>query len=421
MFTALAPCSTALAQETSVVGDAACPLGRRELLDRKRQLVGYELFHRAPAASTTSTLHHSLFTALADGGKAALVGRKTVFVHCADSALNDGTLDRVPTDGVVLVFTPQPGVPQAEIDARTLQLAALRQRGFSLAFSHAVLGTPFAAWLPLAAYVTLDLTTLQPAILAPLVQKVRKFPNIKLLARNVNTVERYTRMAELGVQLFEGSWLSQPVQASSRTIRPSQATILQLIQLLQTDADLLAIEEVLKRDPTLSFNLLRFINSSGFGLSCEITSFRHAAMIIGQKNLFRWAALLLTASKDSAAPPAIGNTAIVRGRLTELLAAELLAPEDCDNAFIVGVFSLLDVMLGVPMAQSLHQLPLPEPVTDALLYRTGPFAPLLDLTIACERGEDEGFAKAARALHLSNHQINWAHLQALAWGDALLA
>lgn len=418
MPTALAPRPTApVAEETATATNAPSPVGRRELLDRKRQVVGYELFHRgAPAGTPDSTL----FTALADGGKAALVGRKTVFVHCSDALLHDDTLARVPTDGVVLVFTPQPGTPQAEIDARTLQLAALRQRGFCLAFTHAVLGTPFAAWLPLAGYVTLDLATLQAAILAPLVQKVRKFPNLKLLAHNVASVEQYTRVAELGVHLFEGSWLRQPVQASARTIRPSQATILQLINLLRSDADLAAIEELLKRDPTLSFNLLRFINSSGFGLSCEITSFRHAAMIIGQKNLFRWAALLLTASKDSAAPPAIGSTAIVRGRLTELLAAELLAPEDCDNAFIVGVFSLLDVMLGVPMAQSLHQLPLPEPVTDALLYRSGPFAPFLDLTIACERGEDEGFAQAARALHLSNHQINWAHLQALAWADTLL-
>ena len=421
MYTDTALRPAALAQ------DPTAPVGRRELLDRKRQVVGYELFARsrahaatdAPADSTSPD--RTVFTALADGGKAALVGRKTVFVHCADAALNDDTLDRVPPDGVVLVFTPQPGLPQAEIDTRTRQLAALRQRGFGLGFTHAVLGTPFAAWLPLAAHVTLDLAALQPAIVAPLVQKARTFPHIKLLAHNVNTVALYTRMSELGVTLFEGSWLSQPVAASARTIRPSQATILQLIQLLQTDADLAAIEEVLKRDPTLSFNLLRFINSSGFGLRCEITSFRHAAMIIGQKNLCRWAALLLTASKDSAAPPAIGSTAIVRGRLTELLAAELLAPGDCDNAFIVGVFSLLDAMLGVPMAQALDQLPLPEPVTDALLYRTGPFAPFLDLAIACESGEDEGFAKAARTLHLSNHQINWAHLQALAWGDALLA
>lgn len=399
--------------------DTTSPVGRRELLNRKRQVVGYVLFHRA-ATDTPATRESTLFNALADGGKAALVGRKTVFVHCDHAALSNDTLDRLPPDGVVLVFTPQPGAPQTEIDARTQQFASLRQRGFHLAFTHAVLGTPFAAWLPLATYVTLDLAVLQPAIVTPLVQKVRKFPNIQLLACSVNSVALYDRLSDLGVHLFEGSWLSQPVPASARTIRPSQATILQLIRLLQTDADLSAIEEVLKRDPTLSFNLLRFINSSGFGLSCEITSFRHAAMIIGQKNLFRWAALLLTASKDSAAPPAIGSTAIVRGRLTELLAAEMLAPGECDNAFIVGVFSLLDAMLGVPMAQALDQLPLPESVTDALLYRTGPFSPFLDLAMACESGDDAAFAKAARALHLSNHQINWAHLQALAWGDALV-
>jgi EAL and modified HD-GYP domain-containing signal transduction protein len=117
-------------------------------------------------------------------------------------------------------------------------------------------------------------------------------------------------------------------------------------------------------------------------------------MILGLKKLFRWAALLLTTSRAGGTPPAVGQTAVVRGRLMELLTAELLSPEECDNAFVVGVFSLLDVMLGQP---------------------------ILELTRACESGDDEGFARAANALQLSNHQVNWAHLQALAWADNLTA
>lgn len=179
------------------------------------------------------------------------------------------------------------------------------------------------------------------------------------------------------------------------------------------------IEEVLKRDASLSFNLLRFINSSGFGLSTEITSFRHAVMILGLDKLFRWAAMLLTTSREGGVPPVVGNTAIVRGRLMELLAAELLPKEECDNAFITGVFSLLDTMLGVPMDKAIGAITLPESVTDALLNKTGPLAPFLELTIACETADDEAFSRAANALTLSNHQVNWAHLQALAWAESM--
>ena len=103
----------------------------------------------------------------------------------------------------------------------------------------------------------------------------------------------------------------------------------------------------------------------------------------------------------------------------ELLAAELLPPEECDNAFVVGVFSLLDTMLGVPMDRALETVALPQAVIDALLHNKGVFAPFLELTKACESGDDATFARAAEALHLSNHQVNWAHLQALAWAENL--
>jgi EAL and modified HD-GYP domain-containing signal transduction protein len=142
-------------------------------------------------------------------------------------------------------------------------------------------------------------------------------------------------------------------------------------------------------------------------------------MILGLKKLFRWAALLLTTSRAGGTPPAVGQTAVVRGRLMELLAAELLPPEECDNAFVVGVFSLLDTMLGVPLERALETVALPQAVLDALLHNQGVFAPFLELTKACESGDDVTFARTAEALHLSNRQVNWAHLQALAWAENL--
>jgi EAL and modified HD-GYP domain-containing signal transduction protein len=105
----------------------------------------------------------------------------------------------------------------------------------------------------------------------------------------------------------------------------------------------------------------------------------------------------------------------------ELLAAELLTPEQCDQAFVVGVFSLLDAMTGIPMERALDGLSLPENVVDALLHRRGLFEPFLALTEACEGANDEAFARNAERLLLSGHAVNMAHLQALAWAEELLA
>ena len=177
------------------------------------------------------------------------------------------------------------------------------------------------------------------------------------------------------------------------------------------------IEEVLKKDAGLAFNLMRLINSAGFGLSREITSFRQAVMLMGLKKLFRWAALLLTASRNNGTPSSVGHTAVVRGRLMELLALETLPPEDADQAFVVGIFSLLDVMLSMPMESAIGLLNVPEPVAAALLRREGFLGDLLTLAEACESSDDALFDRAAGLLHLTSQQINFAHLQALAWAD----
>lgn len=411
------------ATETAEDSGNLAIIARQAIVDEHRAVYGYELFDRSTAsdAHTAASDAALLFNALSYAGSEALVGRKTVFINCTHDSLAGGHLELIHPEKVVLEVPTLPdGATAEDIEGRIATLDALRQRGFRLAFNQQVLRRAYAGWLPLAAFVKLDMTAFKPEVAEPLVKFARMHtPQAQIVAEKVETAEQYERMAQLGVKLFQGYWFAHPSLVKAQTIRPSQATIIQLINLVRKQASTAEIEDLLKKDPTLSFNLLRFINSSGFGLSCEITSFRHAVMILGLKKLFRWAALLMTTSRQGGTPPAVGQTAVVRGRLMELLAAELLPPEECDNAFVVGVFSLLDAMLGVPIDRALESVALPEPVLDALLRNEGVFAPFLELTKACESGDDETFARTADALHLSNHQVNMAHLQALAWAESL--
>ena len=397
-------------------------IARQAILDEQRTVFGYELFDRSTAADAHTAASDAalLFNALSYAGSEALVGKKTVFINCTHDSLAGGHLELIHPEKVVLevpTLGAQATAEQIEQYIPTLQ--AVRARGFRLAFNQDVLRRAYSSWVPLASFIKLDMQAFKPELAEPLVKFAQAHSQATLVAEKVETAEQYQRMASLGVKLFQGYWFAQPSLVKAQTIRPSQATIIQLINLVRQQASTGEIEELLKKDPTLSFNLLRFINSSGFGLSCEVTSFRHAVMILGLKKLFRWAALLMTTSRASGSPPAVGQTAVVRGRLMELLAAELLPPEECDNAFVVGVFSLLDAMLGVPLERALETVALPQPVLDALLHNKGVFAPFLELTKACESGDDEAFARTAEALHLSNRQVNWAHLQALAWAESL--
>ncbi len=394
---------------------------RQAILDADRAVFGYELFDRSvPAgAHTAATDAALLFNVLSHADADALLGRKTIFINCTHQSLAGGHLDLIPPDRVVLEIPPLSAPVDDDIETHQQALAALRQKGFRLAFDYTALSPAYASWLPMASFIKVDVSQLTAAAVGAIVQLVHNNSSARLIAEKVETAEQYAMVSGLGISLFQGYWFARPVLISGQTVRPAQAAIIQLINLVRLQADTVEIEEALKHDPTLSFNLLRFINSAGFGLNSKITSFRHAVMILGLKRLFRWAALLLATSRSGNVSPALGTVAVVRGRLMELLAADALSPEECDNAFVVGLFSLLDTMLSIPLAQALESISLPENVVNALLYGTGPLAPFLTLAKACESADDATFASTAESLNLTNQQVNWAHLQALSWAETL--
>lgn len=396
-------------------------IARQAIVDTHRSVIGYELFDRslAPDQHSATSDAQMLFNLLSMADTEPLMGKKTLFVNCTHDSLAGGHLELVAPEHIVLEIPPLPASEVAQIQTRLPTLRSIRERGFRLAFDYSVLTHSYEDWLPLASFIKFDASVLKPQSMQSFVKLAQARTPARLIAEKVETTQQHEMLTALGVTLFQGYWFAKPVLVEGQTVRPAQATILQLINLVRSQASTQEIEEVLKRDPTLSFNLLRFINSAGFGLRTEVTSFKHAVMLLGLKKLFKWAALLLTTSQSDI-PPAVGSTAVVRGRLMELLCADLVGQDEADNAFVVGVFSLLDTLLGMPMPAALATLSLPTSVTDALLYGTGPLAPFLALAQACETGDDEVFAKTTQQLDLQSNQVNWAHLQALAWAETLL-
>ena len=406
---------------TDANANAFVMIARQPIVDGNRVVMGYELFDRSLEANahTPASDVALVFNALTHAGSETLVGQVTIFVNCTHNSLAGGHLDLVQPEKLVLEIPPIEGDLSQEIESRSHPLVALRKRGFRLAFNQTVLQPAYAAWQPLADFIKLDLSVIDPMQLPMLVQRAKASTSAKLIAEKTETAAQYEQLSGYGVELFQGYWFAKPSLIKTRLIAPAQANVITLINLVRNQASTDEIEEILKKDAMLGFNLMRLINSSGFGLTREITSFRQAVMLLGLKKLFRWAALLLTASRAGGAPPAVGSTAVVRGRLMELLAAESMSPEECDSAFVVGVFSMLDAMLGVPMDKALELLSLPQTVVDALLTHTGPFAELLALAKACESGDDAAFTSTSSALNLTDRQVNMAHLSALAWADNL--
>lgn len=202
-------------------------------------------------------------------------------------------------------------------------------------------------------------------------------------------------------------------QSKGKSASADLQVIVELIQRVDAQEPIDRLEATLKRDPSLAFKLMRYINSPAFGLRVEISSFRHAIMMLGYQRLKRWLALLLsTAGKDTNMKPVM-FAAVRRGLLMEELVRSSGDEEMRNEMFICGVFSLLDRMFKQPFSELLKTIPVPERVYQALVDNTGPYQPYFNVVQAVENESLFDFRASAEALMLSVSEINRSVLTAL--------
>jgi EAL and modified HD-GYP domain-containing signal transduction protein len=239
------------------------------------------------------------------------------------------------------------------------------------------------------------------------------------VAFNVADRQTFQECLNAGLNAAASWFFKMPSSKPAKAVNPAQAQIIRVLNLVRKNADVREIEAALKQDVTLSYKLLRYINSAGFGLSCEIQSFRHAVTILGYDKLNKWLSLLLaTASKDPMAQAQM-HTALCRARLMEILGQGLVDRSESDNLFITGAFSMLETLIGVSLDKILETMSLPEKISDALLGRGGVYGPFLELAVACEGEDGEAIAAQSGMLGLSAAALNQAQLNALAFAETI--
>jgi c-di-GMP phosphodiesterase len=240
--------------------------------------------------------------------------------------------------------------------------------------------------------------------------------NVRTVAEMENSFARGA-LAILGWPIEEVTSAETP--AGARAGQPDMTVLVELIRRVDEGEDIDKLEAVLKRDPTLAYQLMRYINSPAFGLSVEIGSFRHAIMMLGYKRLKRWLALLLaTASKDANMRPVM-FASVRRGIFMEQLVAHTGDDETRGEVFICGVFSLLDKLFQKPFGELLKTIPVPERVYQALVEGEGPHHPYLELARAVESETAPVINEYAEHLLMSLQEVNRAVLGTLTMANQL--
>jgi EAL and modified HD-GYP domain-containing signal transduction protein len=367
-------------------------LARQPMLDRNQALFAYELlFRNTPANSaeidsdlsaTAGVLAHA-----AQLGLPRAVGDATAFLNVDTEVLMSDIFAFLPRERTVLEL-----VGSVEATEPVLwRLAELSGHGFKFAAEASAHGSRLGRLLPLLDYVKVDLRSMPVVTMLSLVPRLRGTGK-RLIAEKVESQAEYKTCLDLGFDYFQGFYFARPSVIAGRKLSPSQLAVIDLMTLIASDADNIEIERAIKRDVTLSINLLRIVNTPAAGLRQRIDSLSQALIVVGRRQLQRWLQIMLYAEPGNhghAQTPLL-MLASTRARLMELLAARLRPGQRhvADMAFTVGIMSLMDTLFCVPMADLVEQIPVSDEVSNALLKRSGFFGELLRLAESLERMEE---------------------------------
>ena len=399
-------------------------LGRQPILDVNRKIVAYELLFRSEDSlsahvvddlQATSTV---IVNTLSQFGLEHVLGGHDAFINVSASLLMSDTIELLPPNRIILeILEDVPISPQ--ILARC---QALKQKGFRLCLGDLTNRSGYAPLLPLIDIIKIDPSIIPAEQLPRLLTQIRQRTQAILVAEKVEEESQFKACQALGFSLFQGYFFARPTVLKGKKTQPHQMTLIRIMSTLIGDANVNELEPLFKENPGLTVNLLRLVNSVGVrGSRQEIGSLRQAIVVLGQKQLLRWVQLLLYTESDGPGSGSVMQQVANRARLMELIALKLKTSQTgvSDQAFMVGMLSLVDVVMQAPLHDVLAEIGLTDTIKQAILAREGTLGKLLSLA---EEIEWSDFASAKNSLHslgLSVADFTPLQLEAMQWANEL--
>ena len=405
----------------TVVRDTAF-VARQPIFDKRKTVRAYELlFHSGTGARSggadadTSTLD-LIASSLLVIGMDELTGQKRGFINLTRNLLVRGIPDLLPSD-LVTIEIAQDIPPDDDVLAACRKL---RAAGYVIAldgFSLSGLDSPLLA---LADIVKVDFLATPPADRARIAEHL-DLRNIQALAKNVETIEDFDAGVAAGYAYFQGYFFSRPAIHAGNRISGNRLTQFRLLnEVCRPDVSYDDLENIIKKDVALTYHLLRYINSVWFALRYEVTGIKHALIVLGASEIRRWAALMSIRNPCGNKPSELFLRSLTRARMCESLAPYLGMTVNASDLFLVGMFSVIDALLDMPMAEIVPKLPLAAPVAQALEDRPGRFRTVKDAVVAYEKGDWEVFAANAEDLGMDTRIMPALFGESLRWANQAL-
>ncbi len=417
-------------------GDQAAFVRRETILDRGEKIAGYEFsllttlqdrLHRRGGMARRA-YDSALLTRMTLHGVSSLLGHRLAFINLSTQSLDDPLIDGLPPHNTVLMLEETPQLTDWE--SVGVQIAVLAEKGFSIGLRiHDAKGLS-CPLIEKMDFFQVNVTGFDGLELKELATELRvKSPDrirrSRLVARDVQSHDDFLFSEKCGFDMFQGPFIT-----SRQSLRPpssggvNRMAVLPILNMVRADESFAAIADQLKNEPTLTYKLLRYLNSPAMGLQQKIDNLTQALVLVGREKFYRWVSLLLFEfANPSYQERILAERALTRGRTLELLAGKGRIPNTRDALFLIGLFSLLDVALDRPMTELLEKATLPESVSDALLGKAGAHTDALALATLGEADTatlPEQMAQALQQCGVTDADYAAAATAALVWANEAL-
>jgi c-di-GMP-related signal transduction protein len=395
-------------------------LARQPIFDKKQRICAYELLFRdGPSnafpdldgdTATSKLLSNSFFRMGID----QVSHGKKAFINFTQELL----VKKVPT-----LFPPQTLVVEVLEDVRPdrdliLACKEIKDKGYVLALDDFILRPELKPLVLLAKLVKIDFRASPMEGIERCVRDLAVFP-VRLLAEKVETREEFTRAFEMGFEYFQGYFFSKPEILKERDISPSKMALLQIVaEANKEDFSFEALEKMIARDVSISYKILRYMNSSFFKRVNEISSLKQAIVLLGEQGIRRFMSLIVMSRLAEDKPDVLVRTSIIRARFCELLGKGSRRKVDESELFTLGLFSLIDAILDDSMDRLMKKLPLSEEIKRALVEGSGNLIDFLKLSWAYEKGDWTGVAQAASRIEVEEEKMPAFYVDAIGWADS---
>ncbi|MCK4503276.1 MAG: HDOD domain-containing protein [Desulfuromonadales bacterium] len=394
-------------------------IARQPIFDTNNKVYAYELLFR-------SGLHNYFDCDDADYAAASIIantnllfdlnemiGDTKAFINCTAKVLREDLITTLPRQYAV-VEVLEDVEPDASIIAACRRL---KDQGYLLALDDFVYHENYEPLLELADIIKVDFLLSDVAEQEHLAKTM--IPRgIKMLAEKVETYEVYEQAKQMGYQLFQGYYFARPVIISRKDIPTNKIQFLRILKDIHAEeVDFKKLALTIQSEVSLSYKLLKLINSAAFALRHKVTSILQALSLLGLREIRSWISLLSIASMAEDKPAELVISSLIRARLCEKLAQQCKMGDRKEDLFLMGLFSLLDVIMSRPIDEILSEITVEDDILEALTGTSGTTKNILDLVIAMEKGEWEQVSALATELQIDEQKLPSCYLDAVKWAQ----